>query len=241
MAIGCAIATRGKLKSVTQDELRKLPFYKSLLPSFCKTASPGFYYKFYIAYDFDDPFFSLEGSPRLFHQEFFKVTREKCSPEMKVSIHFVKCSHSHRPAWAQNDAMMEAYLDDVDFYYRVNDDTIMKTPNWTEEFIKTLRNYNPPLVGVVGPSYMRRRKRILTYDFVYKVHFDIFGFYYPRAFGDWYADRWITNVYQPGRSTKLRNVKLIHTLAVGTRYRAHRAAVRRVGPRLLNDKAVLER
>ncbi len=34
------------------------PVIRTLLSSFCRTASPGFDYHFYLAYDHDDPFFS---------------------------------------------------------------------------------------------------------------------------------------------------------------------------------------
>ena len=35
---------------------------------------------------------------------------------------------------------------------------------------------------------------ILTHDFVHRTHVDIFGFYYPRVFTDWFADDWITGI-----------------------------------------------
>ncbi len=59
------------------------------------------------------------------------------------------------------------------------------------------------------------------YDFVHRSHMDVFGFYYPRTFIDWYADTWITDVYKPDRMTKLTNVNLKHTLSLGTRYKVH--------------------
>jgi len=62
-----------------------------------------------------------------------------------------------------------------------------------------LFSYNPPLVGVVGPNHSGGKLEILTYDFVHRTHVDIFGFYYPHVFGDWFADNWITGVYKPER------------------------------------------
>jgi hypothetical protein len=34
--------------------------------------------------------------------------------------------------------MMAAYLDNMDYYYRVNDDTVMETRAWTDKFIYEL-------------------------------------------------------------------------------------------------------
>lgn len=42
--------------------------------------------------------------------------------------------------------MMSAYMDDNDYYYRINDDTIMSTDGWTEKFIEKLSEYDPPNV-----------------------------------------------------------------------------------------------
>ena len=51
-------------------------------------------------------------------------------------------------------------------------------------------------VGVVGPHHQGGNTGILTYDFVHRTHVDIFGFYYPRVFSDWFGDDWITKVRQ---------------------------------------------
>ena len=103
----------------------------------------------------------------------------------KVTL--VKCSHSGKPAWAQNDAMMEAYIDGMDYGYRINDDTLLRTPGWTEKFIYVLGSMDPPNVGVVGPNHSGGNTRILTYDFTSKTHIDIFGYHYPKLFTDWSA------------------------------------------------------
>lgn len=42
-------------------------------------------------------------------------------------MHCIRCNHNGRPALAQNDAMVSAYLDGADYFYRVNDDTMLLT------------------------------------------------------------------------------------------------------------------
>ena len=102
-------------------------------------------------------------------------------------IKIVHCDHNNKPAWAQNDAMMEAYIDGMDYGYRINDDTRFETLGWTEKFIHTLESLDPPNVGVVGPNHSGGNTNILTYDFTSSHHIDIFGFHYPKIFVDWFA------------------------------------------------------
>ena len=152
VAIGCAVTGRHVRlrRSLPVVIEREFMFFSQLLSSFCQTASPGFDYHFYLAYDNNDLFYSKQESRARFRTVF---ERADCGRDyFNVTLHFVRCSHDGRPAWAQNDAMMEAYLDDMDYYYRVNDDTRLATPNWTTELIDALRQYDPPNLGVVGPK-----------------------------------------------------------------------------------------
>ena len=81
----------------------------------------------------------------------------------------------------------------------------------------------------------------MTYDFVHRTHVDIFGYYYPRAFPDWWADNWITRVYQPGRSTKLRNVHLFHAMSLGQRYKEHIAKEYQLDQLLKRGRNIIQR
>ena len=101
----------------------------------------------------------------------------------------VQVNYTGKPAWAQNDAMMEAYFDNMDYFYRVNDDTKLKTGGWTEAFIYALLAFDPANVGVVGPNHQGGYDIILTYEFTSKLHVEIFGFYYPKLYTDWYGGK----------------------------------------------------
>ena len=115
--------------------------------------------------------------------------------------------------------MMTAYMDGNDYFYRINDDTNITTPRWTERLIEELAKYDPPNVGVVGPNdHGGCIHDILCYEFVHRTHVDIFGFHYPRFYTTWAADRWIEDVYKPKRSGKILDVKVTHTRSEGTRY-----------------------
>ncbi|KAK2162640.1 hypothetical protein LSH36_95g08031 [Paralvinella palmiformis] len=59
IGLALAITTRrlDDQTNITEDNLSQaLPFFRSLLPSFCRTASPRYDYHFFLAYDFDDPY-----------------------------------------------------------------------------------------------------------------------------------------------------------------------------------------
>lgn len=220
IAVGGAITSKG-VKNVNMGSFAaKFQLFTSLIPTFCKTASRGYDYRFYLAYDITDPVFTNVRMLNTFTKTFAAETLRLCYQprRIKCSIYMVECNYTGKPTWAQNDAMLEAYLDHVDYFYRINDDSKLNTSGWVESFISTLNQYNPPLVGVVGPNHTGGKTSILTYDFVHRTHVDIFGFYYPRLFTAWWADGWMTDIYQPNHSTKLTNVRLLHTKALGRRY-----------------------
>ena len=158
-----------------------------------------------------------------------------------MSLHLVECHHSGHPAWAQNDAMMAAYMDNMDYYYRLNDDTVMETSGWTTKFIDELLRFNPVNIGVVGPWFHEGNIRILTYDFVHRSHIDIFGSYYPRVFTDWFADDWISGVYWPDHMRKVAGTKVKHTMERGQRYSSHLELAKEVEVEISVGKGVLKR
>jgi hypothetical protein len=126
IAIGGGITSRG-VHDVTaaSDFAAKFQFFHVFLPTFCMTANPNFTYRFYLAYDHTDPVFANGGIAAGFSRTFDDQMAKLCSGPrgIRTSLHLVQCSHSGFPTWAQNDAMLEAYIDHVDYFYRINDDT----------------------------------------------------------------------------------------------------------------------
>ena len=244
VALCLAVTTRkrkkGKQKSLPKS-VTDATFFKSLMPSFCGTGSKAYKYNFYLAFDFDDPLLSRREQLDLFVENFSLIKDKRCKRLSHVGLNFVNCSHSGRPAWAQNDAVMSAYMDNNDYLYRINDDASLSTGQWTERFIKKLSSYDPPNIGVVGPKHTGGNLHILTFDFVHRSHVDIFGYHYPREFPDWYADRWITDIYKPGRMTKLNTVRVRHNVRLGTRYTRHLVQRLHINDVIKRDKEELIR
>ena len=93
----------------------------------------------------------------------------------------------------------------------------------------------------MGPLHKGGNEAILTYDFVHRTHIDIFGYYYPRVFTDWWADDWMSKVYGTQRTLKLPGVRLVHTQENGQRYNARSSKVKYLKDQLEEDTLTLNR
>jgi len=244
IAIGGGITSNKLTEVQAASVVKKFPLFTMLLPSFCTTIIDEYeeyMYHFYLAYDASDQYFSQAHNRKAFHVEFYEVMKRHCLREKVSVLHLLECAYNGRPAWAQNDAMIAAYLDGADYFYRLNDDTVMSTANWLTSFMSVLNSYQPRNVGVVGPTHDTGNLKILTYDFVHRTHIEIFGFYYPRAFTDWFADDWITNVYAPEHVSKLASVTVKHRPLLGQRYFYNPAKSRLLFKQIESDRYTLAR
>ena len=115
VGMGCAITTKNV--SSAEEINTSLLYFTQLLPSFCKTASPGYFYRFYMGYDFNDTILSTPVGKQVFTKYFHLITTNKCEGDFEVDVQFVQCNHSGKMAWAHNDALLEAYKDGMDYFY----------------------------------------------------------------------------------------------------------------------------
>lgn len=104
-----------------------------------------------------------------------------------------------------------------------------------------MQQFSPPNVGVVGPLHKGGNQVILTYDFVHRTHIDVFGYYYPRIFTDWFADNWMSEIYGAERTLKMPNVKLVHTEEAGQRYSAKAGKQKYLQEQIDEDRLTLDR
>ncbi len=235
VAVGLAVSPARNL-SVTS------PLFRSLLPSFCRTASSGYNYHFFLAFDYEDPVVMFDESTRRYIGMILRQLGKMCSKRSGYTIHFIRCHYGGKPAWSQNDAMLQAYILGMDYFYRVNDDSALKSKGWTSQFIRILSRLDPPNVGVAGPTHDGGKSNILTYDFVHRSHIDMFGYYYPRCYSSWYADGWISKLYRAGRrAVKIRSMRMNHTRELGRRYRVDTIPKSWREYRIRKDRLILQR
>ncbi|KAL4231099.1 hypothetical protein ACF0H5_008682 [Mactra antiquata] len=170
--------------------------------SFYKTIQPEYNYTIYVGIDINDKLNSYIRDIEGFEDNI-------------VVVHVNGSTFTN----AVNTIAEKAVQDGADYLMRINDDTQFVTSNWTSLCIESLQNNKPPNIGVVGPLNRNGLQSILTLDFVHVTHFHIFGFYYPPQLDNWWADDWITLVYEPSRSKKLLAWITYHKSVYGVRYR----------------------
>ena len=120
----------------------------------------------------------------------FRTLLSKYCKGTKITVKRIKivhCDHNNKSDWAQNDAMMKAYIDGMDYGYRISDGTRFETLGWTEIFVQTLKSLHPPNIGVVGLTHSGGNTDILIYGFTSSHHSNLFGFHHTKLFVDWFA------------------------------------------------------
>ena len=145
---------------------------------------------------------------------FVLSTHKNClqrSLSIKVSV--LNTTIVDQPAQAVSQGMFAAYLEGAEYFYKIDDRIVFITENWTLPFIRTLKNLEPPNVGVVGPNHQGGYTSIITYEFVHKTHINIHGHHYPKSFVNWYADSWISRIYEPYNLFKVDYITVLHTVS----------------------------
>ena len=168
-------------KNSTTMDFNGMPFFQHLLPSVCKTASPGFKYVFYIILGFDP------NAIKAFQDKWWSYITRHCTDE---SVY----EWSHSRAANPLDVFMNVYIDDVDYVIKLYDHTILQSPKWTESLIFDLQERTVSNFGIVFLHNML--EDIPSVQFVHKTHFDVFGFFAPRAFVKYeLVNKWLKEMY----------------------------------------------
>ena len=195
--------TTNKVKNPT---LQTLTLTTECLPSIIATAESIYNYKVYIGTE---------------HYDYLATHLDKIKSMSVGNVEMIPMVVKGGNMNAvTNEIARQAYKEGAEYMCRVNDDTKFITKNWTTFGIKMLLNYDPTNVGVVGPTCNQGNTDIMTHDMVHRTHLGIFNYYYPPVFENYYIDDWMTSVYKPNRSTKLKTWEVIHSLKQGTRYTA---------------------
>jgi hypothetical protein len=116
-------------RGVNCQNLLQYPLFKNCLPSIIETLTVDFFYKIFIGFDANDMLFA----------KLYNLTQ--LNSDLKcISLVKVAC-----PTFvaAVNKIAKAAYEDTV---------TVFITSNWSSLAIDVLRSYDPPYVGVVGPT-----------------------------------------------------------------------------------------
>eukprot|EP00605_Chrysophyceae_sp_TOSAG23-4_P002886 GSChrysophyteH1.ASY1.ANO1.3181.1 assembled CDS len=205
ICIGVPITSKG----TDMTSVRDSPLWSNLFDSFMKSIdwrSNRFVFGFYLGFDRGDPFYDTGDSWTELREIFINRARyrleetllekEKVEEVLKNQL-LIKLSH---------------YEDKFDYFYQVNDDTVIETPNWPSAMVGALAG-NPflPNFGVTGPLDTNNDK-IFTHSFVHRTHIEVFGFLFPASFKNWWSDDWISTVYGASHTFRLADVKINHNV-----------------------------
>jgi hypothetical protein len=235
-------ATTRKIKNPT---IENLSLFNYLLPSLIRTLDCGFRYEYYLGYDKGDPFFDneevsncnlmiylptaktkfiylckyLQGmvAVRTWFLHNIEIPMEKRG--IRFTLRLVRINNTwKKPGPVFIEMARVAYNAGANYFLRVNDDTEMEK-NWAKIFTRTIHSLSIPY-GVVGPNCGQGNQKILTHDFVHRIHMDIFEMnYYPPDLSDWWMDDWISLVYGQTRTFRAKDTTVIHHIdAHGQRY-----------------------
>lgn len=125
-----------------------------MLPSLVRTAEEGFEYRLYITHDKGDNFFDGNGNRgrkllRIWAAKNIVTPLKGRGIACRVTI--LRFDNPYRkPGPVFNFMMKAAEVDGADYLYRINDDSEFSN-KWAGVATSTLRAFNPPNMGVVGP------------------------------------------------------------------------------------------
>ena len=191
-------------------------FIRALLPSILKTVSQKEFEEFniviYIGFDHDDPVLDDYA-----HRSTIRKQAENLIGDKPIAIRMFRLPNTHRVAMLWSMLFVRAMRDGADYFYQVNDDLTLITPNWLTNFTATLDKNQG--FGIVGPwdEFNELKCQVLTMSMVSRVHYDIFGTYYPVEMKDWKTDRLLTWVYGKNYTTCSRDF-IANNGAAPTRY-----------------------
>lgn len=132
--------------------------------------------------DDDDPYYGIAANQNDVQAYFqARIASPLMSLGVRVSLSLVPFQNdAHKPGPAFNIAAAAAYADGADFFFRMNDDTLLPLEDkWVSRLVAALSSNEPPLLGAVGPrcGANRANSDILTHDFVHRTHLEIFPTY----------------------------------------------------------------
>lgn len=215
-------------KGTQMKSIADSPFWNNLFDSFMKSVdwrSNRYVFRFFIGFDRGDSLYDTGDAWSDFREEFkhraiFRMTEQMMDEsainkvlESQLSVKLMHFEHLEgAPSQVVSQLILTAYTDGFDYFYQVNDDTVLESPNWAPLLISSLQK-NPVRsnLGVTGPRDANNEK-IFTHSFVHRTHVDIFGYLFPPSFKNWWSDDWISTVYGKLHTFRTSDVVIQHNV-----------------------------
>ncbi|CAM9636648.1 unnamed protein product, partial [Hapterophycus canaliculatus] len=181
IAICVPMTSRGTVMESTYDS----PVWTHAFSTFLSTIdwhAPNYRFHWYFGFDVGDPIYDEPGATEHLKKQFMiqalkefqeqglsegDIRRLMYDNAVRLSTSYFE-DMQHAPSYVVSGLVQEAYDDGYDYFYQINDDTLINTPGWADFFTETLRrNPRGRNVGVTGPADTNNR-RILTHAFVHR-------------------------------------------------------------------------
>ena len=240
-------------KGTRMESVKDSPLWPNLFDSFMHSVdwrTNRYIFQFYLGFDKADEMydtgdtwtemrdiFKARAKYRL-EEDLIEASLITTIMETQLQIKIMHFAHLEgAPTQVVSQIMLQAYGDGFDYFYQVNDDTIIETPHWAPGLVAALAgNPSIPNFGVTGPLDTNNDK-IFTHSFVHRTHIEVFGHLFPPSFKNWWSDDWISTVYGKEHTFRPTNLKIKHNvgaqkLAGFTRYEVDHGAQLRIDSEL---------
>ncbi len=165
------------------------PFWTNLFDSFMKSVdwrSNRYVFRFYLGFDKADELYDTGDAWQELREEFrhratFRMAEQlmdeaaiNAALDSQLSLKLMHFDHLQgAPTQVVSQLMLAGYAEGFDYFYQVNDDTLIVSPNWAPRLVASLAS-NPsiPNFGVTGPSDSNNEK-IFTHSFVHRTHIEV--------------------------------------------------------------------
>jgi hypothetical protein len=196
-------------KGTEMNSISESPFWVNLFDSFMRSIdwrSNRYEFKFYLGFDKGDSMYDVGDSWSEFRDIFhsragYRMTEQLMDPDdidfvLKKQLHLKLMDFAHlegAPTQVVSQLTLAAHADGFDYFYQINDDTVILSPNWAPKMISNLAS-NPsiPNFGLTGPLDTNNEK-IFTHAFVHRTHIEVYC--ELRYYSDTHKHHKVMNVY----------------------------------------------
>jgi len=208
ICFGIPSMTRQRIPNISDLPIMKT-FLASVFETIKKDSESSFYYSIYLGFDEGDPTYDGPIMAEIYNE--FKKRSNSFPIDFHVS-RFPPVAGDNVYIW--NHLMMQGYVDGCDYLFQLCDDVTLSTPGWSEAYVNFLQSNDPPNVGMIGfPVFTG----LISQPFVHRTHIDIFGYFYPHVFKNWYGDTWLCHIYGKRQKDESSFI-LSNTQVDGVRY-----------------------
>jgi len=222
-----AVLAATTTRKIVDPSISNIALFTILLPSLVRSLDCGYRYLYVMGYDAGDKFFdSKKGLVKTLSYFDTHVHEQMKNNGILINLQLVRVHNTLRkPGPVFLEMGKAGYAAGADYFYRVNDDTEFIKP-FARAYTEALSKLSKPY-GVIGPysvlsskTAAKSQNRILTHDFVHRLHMEIFDMnYYPPELSDWWMDDWISHVYGKDRTYISHDIAVMHhTTTHGKRY-----------------------